>query len=89
MTKQEMDFTKRLKLLRCYRELSIRQLAKLCGYSHQTIFKWEHGQLYPCTQQVVKLCEVLDIPFGYFNSQFSGSDVKKLKVVEKYLRGRA
>ena len=50
-----------LKLLRRRKKLTQEDLARLLGVSRITVARWETGQRYPTTEQLMKLSEVLGV----------------------------
>jgi transcriptional regulator with XRE-family HTH domain len=41
------------------------QLAERLGVSHRSVVNWELGHVDPQPQQLVKICEILDVPMDY------------------------
>ena len=57
----EPNIAESLKLLRRRRGLTQEDLARLLGVSRITVARWESGQRFPTTEQLMKLSKVLEV----------------------------
>lgn len=56
-----MELNKRIRQLRRVKELSQKQVAKMCGVSHDTYRRWEFGTQEPRLTQLISLAVALDL----------------------------
>ena len=65
-----MKIGKKIRLLRVEKELTIRELAKKSGISHQALSNYEHGINNPGSDKLEKLASALGINISVFHNDF-------------------
>ena len=57
---------KQLKKIRKAKNLSVKEVAAMTGFSASFVYAIEQGRKNPCYENMLILCKVLDVPAGYF-----------------------
>lgn len=63
-------FSKRLKMACTMGGFSLRPLAEKLGVSHNTLHKYESGELMPTSEMLIKLAHILNQPVDFFSRPF-------------------
>lgn len=69
MNQAEMnrEIGRRLKSVREYRMLTQRQVAKTLNFQQQVVSQYEQGKRNISIGLLMKFCEILNVPLGYFD----------------------
>lgn len=60
-------FAQRLKTARAVQGLSLRKLADMLGFSHNTIHKYEKGEVLPNSKGLIQIAKILKQPVDFFS----------------------
>ena len=80
-------FRKNLKFLRVKKGLSQSQLAKRINKDRSSIAYWELGKSEPSIENVIKICQVLDVPIFDLTGKDLTIDSLQISRVQHLIRG--
>ena len=70
-----MSIGNTIKVLRGDRQLSQEQLADQLGVSRQAVSKWEVGQSFPTTENLLALADLFQVPLEHFTSSGASAEI--------------
>jgi transcriptional regulator with XRE-family HTH domain len=59
------EFARRLRTARAYHDITGPDLAKKVGVSRMAVWKYEHGQAYPCSSVLIKIGRELNVSLDW------------------------
>lgn len=81
-----MVFSEKVKHLRKEKKMSQVALADICNVTQQTVYKWEHGIVYPSIDILKKLANYFEVSTDYLLDNESKGNERQITLNEEQIR---